>query len=355
MEIGKVLREKRRALGLTQEQVANALGITTPAVNRWERGLSCPDLTLLPVLARLLKTDPNTLLCFQENLTEQEITLFCNEIAERIHAGAFSQGFSLAMEKVREYPRCARLQQALAMVLEGALMTENLPETEKEDYRQQITTLYEQVAQCDDPALANRARYMLAAKQLQLGNYERAQELLDQMPKADLPDKRTLQADLYAKQSKTAEAAGLLEHLALTSLSETLISVTKLIPLLVAEGRTMQAEQLAKAAQAEYEAFGLWRYSAYLAPLQLAVSRKNTAESLRILAVMLDAVMEPGSLLDSPLYCHQPRKEEPKEMGKHFLPPLLSDLESSPEYAFLQDEPEFARLIADCKAKAGLI
>ena len=70
MEIGEVLRERRRAVGLTQEQVANALGITTPAVNKWARGLSCPDLTLLPVLARLLKTDPNTPLCFQETMTD---------------------------------------------------------------------------------------------------------------------------------------------------------------------------------------------------------------------------------------------------------------------------------------------
>lgn len=76
MKIGEVLREKRKAAGLTQEQVTNALGITAPAVNKWERGLTCPDLTLLPVLARLLKTDPNTLLCFQENMTDREITLF---------------------------------------------------------------------------------------------------------------------------------------------------------------------------------------------------------------------------------------------------------------------------------------
>ena len=83
MAMAEVLREKRKALGLTQEQVANYLGITTPAVNKWEKGLSCPDLTLLPVLARLLKTDPNTLLGFQENLSDLEVTLFLNDVAQR--------------------------------------------------------------------------------------------------------------------------------------------------------------------------------------------------------------------------------------------------------------------------------
>ena len=40
MEIGSVIREKRTAQGLTQEQVAQALGVSGPAVNKWERGVS---------------------------------------------------------------------------------------------------------------------------------------------------------------------------------------------------------------------------------------------------------------------------------------------------------------------------
>lgn len=97
MAMAEVLREKRKALGLTQEQVANYLGITTPAVNKWEKGLSCPDLTLLPVLARLLKTDPNTLLGFQENLSDLEVTLFLNDVAQRMKDENFIQA-SAGME-----------------------------------------------------------------------------------------------------------------------------------------------------------------------------------------------------------------------------------------------------------------
>lgn len=354
MGIGEVLREKRKVVGLTQEQVANALGISAPAVNKWERGLTCPDLTLLPVLARLLKTDPNTLLCFQENMTEWEIGLFSNEVVENIQTGTFADGFSLAMDKLREYPRCDKLRHMLAMVLEGALMMADLPEAEKETYCDQITGLYEQIAQSDDPALANRARYLLASRQLQKGNLDRAQELLDGMPDADLPDKQTLQADLYAKQGETAQAAMLLERLAIGSLSQTLMAVTKLIPLLEKEGHAQEAGQLARAAQAEQEAYGLWQYSAYLAPLELAVSRKDVAESLRVLAPMLDAVIEPNHIMDSPLYNHQPRKENSEAVTKQFLPPILADLENSPTYAFLRDVPGFVQLIAASKEKAGI-
>ena len=47
MEISETIRRLRREKGLTQEQVAQALGITATAVNKWERGASCPDLALL--------------------------------------------------------------------------------------------------------------------------------------------------------------------------------------------------------------------------------------------------------------------------------------------------------------------
>ena len=46
---------------MTQEQVADYLGVSTPAVNKWEKGGCYPDITLLPTLARLLKVDLNRL------------------------------------------------------------------------------------------------------------------------------------------------------------------------------------------------------------------------------------------------------------------------------------------------------
>ncbi len=76
MKINEIIRERRLLKKLTQEQVANYLGVTTPAVNKWEKGISYPDITLLPALARVLDTDLNTLLSFKDDLTKQEISLF---------------------------------------------------------------------------------------------------------------------------------------------------------------------------------------------------------------------------------------------------------------------------------------
>ena len=40
MRMNEVIQECRRALGMPQEQVADALGVTVPAVNKWERGVA---------------------------------------------------------------------------------------------------------------------------------------------------------------------------------------------------------------------------------------------------------------------------------------------------------------------------
>ena len=104
MKIGEQIREYRKNAGLTQEQVANYLGVTAPAVNKWERGSTCPDISLLPALARLLKIDMNTLFSFQEDLTELEISMFINEITESAVTGNIVSAFERTAEKIRESP-----------------------------------------------------------------------------------------------------------------------------------------------------------------------------------------------------------------------------------------------------------
>ena len=80
MKMKDVIRRKSRECGLTQEQVAERLGVSTPAVNKWENGTTCPDISLLAPLARLLRTDINTLLCFQEDLTEENVVEYTTQI-----------------------------------------------------------------------------------------------------------------------------------------------------------------------------------------------------------------------------------------------------------------------------------
>ena len=53
MNLSEIIAAYRRKLGLTQEALAQKLGVTNQAVSKWESGQSCPDITLLPQLADL--------------------------------------------------------------------------------------------------------------------------------------------------------------------------------------------------------------------------------------------------------------------------------------------------------------
>lgn len=52
MPMNIVIQEQRKLLGLTQEQVADYLGVSTPAVSKWEKGITSPDIGLQLVLWR---------------------------------------------------------------------------------------------------------------------------------------------------------------------------------------------------------------------------------------------------------------------------------------------------------------
>ncbi|MBQ9781315.1 MAG: helix-turn-helix transcriptional regulator [Clostridia bacterium] len=61
-KLGARIAILRKRQGMTQNQVADRLGVTPQAVSKWERGLACPDLTCLDELSDLLGTTIDGLL-----------------------------------------------------------------------------------------------------------------------------------------------------------------------------------------------------------------------------------------------------------------------------------------------------
>lgn len=60
--LGKRIAEYRKSKKLTQDQLAEQLGITAQAVSKWENDQSCPDITVLPKLAEIFGISVDTLL-----------------------------------------------------------------------------------------------------------------------------------------------------------------------------------------------------------------------------------------------------------------------------------------------------
>ena len=68
MKTGEVIRRYRKQKNLTQEEMAARLGVTAPAVNKWENGNSLPDIALLAPIARLLGASLEELLSMWRHL-----------------------------------------------------------------------------------------------------------------------------------------------------------------------------------------------------------------------------------------------------------------------------------------------
>lgn len=213
MQIHEIIRTRRTALGLTQEQLAGKLGVSAPAVNKWERGNSYPDITLLPVLARTLRVDLNTLLSFREDLTETEIAEFLNRLYEVSRTEGCGAAFSLAEEKLRQFPNSDALAYSAAGLLEGLLTlfpgTDETARPGREDF---VAGLYEQAAQSADPKIREWATYTVASRCIARGDLDRAEALLDQISNTHR-DKRELLSALRRKQGRTEEAWTLLDRL----------------------------------------------------------------------------------------------------------------------------------------------
>ncbi|MGO5283593.1 helix-turn-helix domain-containing protein [Catenibacterium mitsuokai] len=71
--LGESLKENRLRCKMTQEFVAETLGVSRQAVSKWENGTSDPNTTNLIALSRLYKVTPEDLLkCIQEKSLSNE-------------------------------------------------------------------------------------------------------------------------------------------------------------------------------------------------------------------------------------------------------------------------------------------
>lgn len=65
--IGNRISKFRKAKGLTQESLANLMGVSSQAVSKWETDASCPDISALPQLCRILGITADELLTGKTN------------------------------------------------------------------------------------------------------------------------------------------------------------------------------------------------------------------------------------------------------------------------------------------------
>lgn len=101
--LGENIASLRRAAGLTQELLADRLGVTSQAVSKWERQLSCPDVSLLPAMAETFGVGIDALFAVAEPDTAPTIDALPWEEDGRVRIAVF-EGKRLCPREVYECP-----------------------------------------------------------------------------------------------------------------------------------------------------------------------------------------------------------------------------------------------------------
>ena len=124
LNLGNKIRELRRRDGRTQEALAEALGVTSQAVSRWESGGSYPDMEVIPSIANYFGVSIDELFGYHST-RESKIDAIIQKVEEynlryRADGEWFDECISILRESLAEFPKNERLLLALADVLSEA-------------------------------------------------------------------------------------------------------------------------------------------------------------------------------------------------------------------------------------------
>lgn len=106
--LGAKIAALRKIRNMTQEQLAAQLGISAPAVSKWETGSSYPDITLLAPLARALGTNLDMIRYFtssQVAIARETRNILCADLSQNHTARELAERFQVAETSLKNYFR----------------------------------------------------------------------------------------------------------------------------------------------------------------------------------------------------------------------------------------------------------
>lgn len=104
--IANTIVRRRHEMGVTQDELANSLGVTKASVSKWETGMSYPDIAMLPRLAAYFNVTIDELLNYTPQLTSLEIAKIYRSLAERIVNTPFNEIYIECEGLIKKYYSC---------------------------------------------------------------------------------------------------------------------------------------------------------------------------------------------------------------------------------------------------------
>ena len=253
--IGTIIQQKRKDAGLTQAQLADRLGVTAPAVNRWEKDLSFPDATLLAPFARCLKTDLNELFSFYDSLSAKERELIVDKARVMIINDDVDSAITHIEAAVKENLSDGALYKDLADMLLG-MHTLRQP-GDPVIFLERIANYYERALELL-PEKTDDISYSLITVYGKLGNAEKAEAAWARLEYIK-HDKKWAHAELLYLMKDYERAVVEIKELVLRRIFDLSRGLTFLHDALSFAGKSDLADIAVEKDAELQKLFGLWR------------------------------------------------------------------------------------------------
>lgn len=205
INIGKVIMQKRREKGMTQEELAAFIGVSKASVSKWETGQSYPDITFLPVLANLFNISIDELMGYEPQMERDDIRKLYLKLSADFASQPFDEVLSRCRDIARKYYSCFPLLFHIgALLVNHSMLADDGAKTASvlEEARKLFVRVKEE---SDDAELVQLALYMEALCALMLGNPEEVIDLLEGTERR-IASPESLLASAYRMLGKTKEA-----------------------------------------------------------------------------------------------------------------------------------------------------
>lgn len=350
IHIGQTVLHARREKGITQEQLATAIGVSAAAVSKWETGQSYPDIALLPPLARYFGISVDALMAYAPALTEDEAQARVSEAKKRFETDGWAAGLAACGALAREYPRDAMLRMSMAGALMECLVFAPDEAAREEGRLCQIQWLREAMdAAQGNPRLM--AQYLLGVFSMNMKRLDEAEEALT--PLVDLPDANRLMPTLRMLQGRNEEAMELAQRNLFGGLNDVVQSLGTMVSLAIKMDDVERAEIYLAITEKIVELIGkggsLFDMSVAQNALILAKAKGDDDALLDATEAYMDAVLNPHHHAGGPCFDRMGWTDAPAEPAardRKMAQMLAEGLRTGEDYARLRHTPRVKALLA---------
>ncbi|MEY8516703.1 helix-turn-helix transcriptional regulator [Lachnospiraceae bacterium 29-84] len=341
MQLGEVIRKYRKSKNLTQEAMASRLGVTAPAVNKWENGNSFPDIMLLAPIARLLGISLDTLLSFQEELTQEEINEIIQKVDLMIKEKPYEEAFHWAKEIVEQYPNCCQLIWQIAVIFDAHFVMQGL--SGQMEYERYIVSWYHRALECDKEEVRVQAADSLVGFYMRKGEYDKAEGYLEYFSPQN-PDRKRKQAQIYSETNRIPEAYQAYEEILFSSYQMVNATLHGMYQLALQEHDMGWARKLVEKQSELARCFEMGKYYEVSCQLELASLERDEEATLAVMEGMLENVGQVGRFQESALFQHMKFREVRKEFREKLREDLRNCFRDEEAFGFLKSNKKWQQM-----------